>query len=55
MPILAANGQHDVMIPAHRSYVPAQEVSNGPFIRMPGMHLFQYALNFTEEVRRFLA
>jgi pimeloyl-ACP methyl ester carboxylesterase len=58
IPVLVANGQHDVMIPAYRSYVLAQEVPNGKLVLYPDAghaFLFQYAEDFADEVGRFLA
>lgn len=57
-PVLVANGQHDVMIPAYRSYVLAQEVADGKLVLYPDAghaFLFQYIDDFTEEVARFLS
>ena len=58
IPVLVANGQHDVMIPAYRSYVLAQEVLNGKLILYPDAghaFLFQYARSFAAEVHDFLS
>jgi pimeloyl-ACP methyl ester carboxylesterase len=58
MPVLVANGQHDVMIPAYRSYVLAQEVANAKLVLCPDAGhalLFQYAEEFAAEVNRFLS
>jgi pimeloyl-ACP methyl ester carboxylesterase len=58
MPVLVANGQHDVMIPAYRSYVLAQEVANGKLVLYPDAghaFLFQCAEDFAAEVNRFLS
>lgn len=58
IPVLVANGQHDVMIPAYRSYVLAQEVANGKLVLYPDAghaFLFQYADDFAAEVDRFLS
>jgi pimeloyl-ACP methyl ester carboxylesterase len=58
IPVLVANGQHDVMIPAYRSYVLAQEVSNGKLVLYPNAghaFLFQYAKSFATEVAEFLS
>lgn len=56
-PVLVANGQHDVMIPAYRSYVLAQEVADGKLVLYPDAghaFLFQYIDDFADEVHRFL-
>lgn len=58
IPVLVANGQHDVMIPAYRSYVLAQEVANGKLVLYPDAghaFLFQCADDFTAEIDRFLS
>lgn len=58
IPVLVGNGQHDVMIPAYRSYVLAQEVANGKLVLYPDAghaFLFQYAEDFAAEVDRFLS
>ena len=58
MPVLVANGQHDVMIPAYRSYVLANEVANGKLVLYPDAghaFMFQYAEEFAAEVDRFLS
>ena len=58
MPVLVANGAQDVMIPAYRSYVIAQEAPNAKLILYPNAghgFLFQYAEDFADEVNRFLA
>lgn len=58
IPVLVANGQHDVMIPAYRSYVLAQEVSNGKLVLYPDAghaFLFQFADEFAAEVVSFLS
>jgi pimeloyl-ACP methyl ester carboxylesterase len=58
IPVLVANGQHDVMIPAYRSYVLAQEVPNGKLVLYPDAghaFLFQHADDFAAEVDRFLS
>ncbi|KAA0073971.1 alpha/beta hydrolase [Tardiphaga sp. P9-11] len=58
IPVLVANGQHDVMIPAYRSYVLAQEVLDGKLILYPDAghaFLFQYAEDFALEIERFLS
>jgi pimeloyl-ACP methyl ester carboxylesterase len=58
IPVLVGNGQHDVMIPAYRSYVLAQEVGNGKLVLYPDAghaFLFQYAEEFAVEVNCFLS
>lgn len=57
MPILVANGIQDVMIPAYRSYVIAQEAPNAKLVLYPNSghgFLFQYPDDFAGEVNRFL-
>jgi pimeloyl-ACP methyl ester carboxylesterase len=57
IPVFAANGQRDVMIPAYRSYVLANEAPNGKLIVYPDAghaFLFQYAADFAAEIDRFL-
>lgn len=57
MPVLVANGVHDVMIPAYRSYVIASEAPDAKLILYPDSghaFLFQYAEDFAAEVARFL-
>lgn len=57
MPVLVANGAHDVMIPAYRSYIIAQEAPDARLILYPQAghgFLFQYATEFAAEVNRFL-
>lgn len=58
IPVLAANGQHDVMIPACRSYVLGQEVADGKTVLYPDAghaFLFQHIDAFVAELDRFLA
>lgn len=58
IPVLVANGQHDVMIPAYRSYVLAQEVPNGKLVLYPDAghaFLFQHAQSFAIEIDQFLS
>jgi len=58
IPVLVANGQHDVMIPAYRSYVLAKEVLNGKLVLYPDAghaFLFQYARSFATEIDDFLS
>jgi pimeloyl-ACP methyl ester carboxylesterase len=57
LPILVANGVHDVMIPAYGSYVISQEAPNAKLLLYPDAghgFLFQYINEFIEEVDRFL-
>lgn len=57
MPVLVANGAHDVMIPAYRSYIISQEAPDAKLILYPDAghaFLFQYAEEFACEVQRFL-
>ena len=58
MPVLVANGAHDVMIPAYRSYIIAHEAPDAKLIVYPDSghaFLFQYPYEFAAEVSRFLA
>ncbi|MET7247072.1 alpha/beta fold hydrolase [Methylobacterium sp. EM32] len=58
MPVLVANGVADVMIPAYRSYVIAQEAPDAKLVLYPDAghgFLFQHIADFTAEVGRFLA
>lgn len=58
IPVLVANGQHDAMIPAYRSYVLAQEVLDGKLVLYPDAghaFLFQYFKKFATEVDDFLS
>ena len=57
-PVLYANGLHDVMIPAHASYVAVQHLGNATLVLYTGAghaFLFQYAKAFTRQVADFLA
>jgi pimeloyl-ACP methyl ester carboxylesterase len=57
LPILVANGAHDVMLPAYRSYVLSQQAPNAKLILYPDAghaFLFQEIDDFTSEVSRFL-
>ncbi|WP_369230620.1 alpha/beta fold hydrolase [Streptomyces sp. R21] len=57
-PVLYANGLHDVMIPAHASYVAVQHLDNATLVLYTGAghaFLFQYAKAFTKQVADFLA
>jgi pimeloyl-ACP methyl ester carboxylesterase len=58
MPLLVANGVHDVMIPAFRSYLIAQSAPAAKLILYPDAghaFLFQYADEFASEINRFLS
>jgi pimeloyl-ACP methyl ester carboxylesterase len=58
MPVLVANGVHDVMIPAYRSYIISQEAPAAKLVLYPDAghgFLFQHAEAFADEVARFLA
>ncbi|MGW0947878.1 alpha/beta fold hydrolase [Streptomyces sp. NPDC002623] len=57
-PVLYANGLHDVMIPAHNSYVAVQHLADATLVLYTGAghaFLFQYAKAFTKQVTDFLA
>lgn len=57
MPVLVANGAHDVMIPAYRSFVISQEAPNAKLILYPDSghaFLFQYTDCFASEIDHFL-
>lgn len=56
-PMLVANGAHDVMLPAYRSYALSQKVSNAKLVIYPDAghgFLFQKIEEFTREVDAFL-
>ena len=58
MPVLVANGITDVMVPAFRSFVLAQEAPNAKLILYPDAghaFLFQCADSFTRDLEAFLA
>lgn len=58
LPMLVANGNADVMIPTHRSWILSQEAPNAKLVIYPKSghgFLFQYLDDFTAEVNRFLA
>ena len=58
MPVLVANGVADVMVPAFRSFVLAQEAPNAKLILYPDAghaFLFQYAERFTRDLLTFLS
>lgn len=57
-PVLVANGQSDVMIPAYNSYVMAQRLPNALLILYPNAghaFLFQHTEHFSRQVLDFLA
>jgi pimeloyl-ACP methyl ester carboxylesterase len=57
-PVLYANGLHDVMIPAHASYVAIQHLDNATLVLYSDAghgFLFQHAKAFATEVTNFLA
>lgn len=57
MPVLVANGTQDVMVPAFRSFVLAQEAPNAQLILYPDAghaFLFQHIESFTRDVLAFL-
>ncbi|MFC4507722.1 MULTISPECIES: alpha/beta fold hydrolase [Streptomyces] len=57
-PVLYANGLHDVMIPAHNSYVAVQHLADATLVLYTGAghaFLFQYAKEFVAQVTNFLA
>lgn len=58
LPILVANGAHDVMLPAYRSYVLSQQAPNAKLVLYPDAghaFLFQVIDDFVAEIDRFLA
>ncbi|WP_245515545.1 alpha/beta fold hydrolase [Rhizobium deserti] len=57
LPILVANGAHDVMIPAYRSYVLSQQAPNAKLILYPDAghaFLFQDIEGFARDLEQFL-
>lgn len=57
LPILVANGAHDVMVPAYRSYVLSQQVPDAKLVLYPDAghaFLFQEIDDFSREVAAFL-
>lgn len=57
MPILVANGAHDVMLPAYRSFVLSQQAPDAKLILYPDAghaFLFQEIEDFTAQVDMFL-
>lgn len=58
LPVLVANGVHDVLMPAFGTYVIAHEAPNAKALLYPNAghaFLFQDAADFTAEVDKFLA
>jgi pimeloyl-ACP methyl ester carboxylesterase len=56
--MLVANGAHDVMLPAYRSYVLSQQATDAKLVLYPDAghgFLFQEIDDFTSEVHRFLS
>ncbi|MEV0446077.1 alpha/beta hydrolase [Streptomyces spectabilis] len=57
-PVLVVNGDHDVMVPTHNSYVMAQRLPHAQLIIYPNAghaSLFQYPENFAAHAERFLS
>lgn len=57
LPMLVANGAHDVMLPAYRSYVLSQQVPDAKLVLYPDAghgFLFQHIDDFAAEIDRFL-
>ncbi|PNG24267.1 alpha/beta fold hydrolase [Methylocella silvestris] len=57
LPMLVANGAHDVMLPTYRSYVLAQQATDAKLVLYPDAghaFLFQYIDDFAAEIDRFL-
>lgn len=57
LPVLVANGVHDVLMPAFGTYVIAREAPHAKAVLYPDAghaFLFQYAADFTAEVDKFL-
>lgn len=58
LPMLVANGAHDVVLPAYRSYVLSQQAPDAKLILYPDAghaFLFQEIESFAAEVERFLS
>jgi pimeloyl-ACP methyl ester carboxylesterase len=58
VPVLVANGVHDVMVPAENSFAIAREAPDAKLVIYPRSghaFLFQFAEDFANEVERFLA
>lgn len=57
LPVLVANGAHDVMLPAYRSYLLSQRAPNAKLVLYPDAghaFLFQFIEDFAAEIDRFL-
>ncbi|TDT88484.1 pimeloyl-ACP methyl ester carboxylesterase [Azorhizobium sp. AG788] len=57
LPLLVANGAHDVMLPAYRSYVLSQQAPDAKLVLYPDAghaFLFQHIDDFAAEIERFL-
>ncbi|MDO1583422.1 alpha/beta fold hydrolase [Rhizobium oryzicola] len=57
LPLLVANGAHDVMLPAYRSYLLSQRAPNAKLVLYPDAghaFLFQHIQDFAAEIGRFL-
>lgn len=57
LPILVANGAHDVMLPAYRSYVLSQQAPDAKLVLYPDAghaFLFQEIEDFSREIAAFL-
>lgn len=57
VPVLVANGRHDVMVPTYASYAMAQALPNARLIVYPDAghgFLFQHAESFAEDLQLFL-
>ncbi|MBN9530601.1 MAG: alpha/beta hydrolase [Alphaproteobacteria bacterium] len=57
LPMLVANGAHDVMLPAYRSYVLSQQAPDAKLVLYPDAghaFLFQHIADFATEIDRFL-
>ncbi|HWU62158.1 MAG TPA: alpha/beta hydrolase [Ensifer sp.] len=58
LPVLVANGAHDVMLPAYRSYVLSQQAPDAKLILYPDAghaFLFQMIDDFAREIDQFLS
>ena len=58
LPVLVANGAHDVMLPAYRSYVLSQQAPDAKLILYPDAghaFLFQVIDDFAREIDQFLS
>lgn len=57
MPVLVANGRHDIMVPTYASYAMAQALPDARLVVYPDSghgFLFQHAEAFADDVQRFL-